>query len=45
MQGDLFIEPHEDSNNKPIDISTIGIDFGDSTTSKQVLTKSSEFFK
>jgi len=43
MQGDLFIEPYEDSNNKPIDISTIGIDFGDSTPSKQVLTKSSEF--
>ena len=43
MQGDLFIEPHEDSNNKPIDISTIGIDFGNNSINKEILTKSSEF--
>ena len=43
MQGDLFIEPHEDSNNKPIDISTIGIDYGNSSTNKQLLNSTSEF--
>ena len=36
MQGDLFIQPHEDSNNKPIDISTIGIDFGNNSINKEI---------
>ena len=43
MQGDLFIQPHENSNNQPIDVSTIGIDFGNSSTNKQALTRTSEF--
>jgi hypothetical protein len=43
MQKDLFIEEQRGDNNKPVDVSTIGIYFGDSNHNRQLLSRTSAY--
>ena len=42
MQGDLFIEEFDGSNNTPVDVSTVDINFGDKNRQREMMNRAVE---